>query len=90
MIIADSGFWIALADKNDKHHTKADAVAKAYGWDDYTPEMPDAEILQRLLKLNLSRSTQAPDLNVTPESDSTAANGEGKAKNKTARKTKNV
>lgn len=30
------------------------AVAKAYGWDDYTPEMTDAEILQRLLKLNLA------------------------------------
>jgi len=29
MIIADSGFWIALADKNDKHHAKADAAAKA-------------------------------------------------------------
>lgn len=30
------------------------AVAKAYGWNDYTPEMTDAEILQRLLKLNLA------------------------------------
>lgn len=29
MIIADSGFWIALADKNDKHHAKANAVAQA-------------------------------------------------------------
>ena len=29
MIIADSGFWIALADKNDKHHAKADTVAKS-------------------------------------------------------------
>ncbi|MCQ8130740.1 type II toxin-antitoxin system VapC family toxin [Methylomonas rivi] len=29
MIIADSGFWIALADKNDKHHIKADAAAKS-------------------------------------------------------------
>lgn len=55
-------------------------------------ELLEDGILQRLLKLNLSRSTQTPDLNVTPESDSTAANGEGegKAKNKTARKTKNV
>ena len=34
------------------------AVANAYGWDDYTPEMPDAEILQRLLKLNLARHKQ--------------------------------
>jgi hypothetical protein len=31
------------------------AVATAYGWNDYTPEMTDAEILQRLLKLNLAR-----------------------------------
>ena len=27
--------------------------AKAYGWNDYTPEMPDEEILRRLLALNL-------------------------------------
>ncbi|TXL63909.1 adenine methyltransferase [Zeimonas arvi] len=32
------------------------AVAKAYGWDDYTPEMPDDEILRRLLALNLERA----------------------------------
>jgi len=37
------------------HQTLDKAVAKAYGWNDYTPEMPDAEILQRLLKLNLAR-----------------------------------
>jgi hypothetical protein len=37
------------------HQALDKAVAKAYGWDDYTPEMPDAEILQRLLKLNLAR-----------------------------------
>jgi hypothetical protein len=36
------------------HQTLDKAVAKAYGWDDYTPEMTDAEILQRLLKLNLA------------------------------------
>lgn len=36
-------------------HEKLDAaVAKVYGWNDYTPEMTDAEILQRLLKLNLA------------------------------------
>ena len=29
MIIADSGFWIALADKNDKHHAKAQVAAQA-------------------------------------------------------------
>jgi len=32
------------------------AVAKAYGWDDYTPAMPDDEILRRLLALNLERA----------------------------------
>jgi predicted nucleic acid-binding protein len=28
MIIADAGFWIALGDKNDKHHRKANDTAK--------------------------------------------------------------
>ncbi|CAE6864978.1 hypothetical protein R69746_08036 [Paraburkholderia aspalathi] len=31
------------------------AVAVAYGWTDYTPEMADDEILRRLLALNLTR-----------------------------------
>jgi hypothetical protein len=35
------------------------AVAKAYGWADYTPEMPDEEILRRLLALNLERAARA-------------------------------
>jgi hypothetical protein len=35
------------------------AVAKAYGWTDYTPEMPDSEILARLLSLNEERSRMA-------------------------------
>jgi hypothetical protein len=34
----------------------AEAVAAAYGWTDYTSEMPDREILRRLLQLNLERS----------------------------------
>jgi len=35
-------------------HRELDAVvAKAYGWDDYTDDMSDEEILGRLLKLNL-------------------------------------
>ena len=42
--------WLNMA-----HQTLDKAVAAAYGWQDYTPEMTDAEILQRLLKLNLSR-----------------------------------
>jgi type II restriction/modification system DNA methylase subunit YeeA len=41
----------------DNAHKQLDAaVAAAYGWADYTPEMPDEEILRRLLKLNLERS----------------------------------
>jgi hypothetical protein len=32
------------------------AVAAAYGWEDYTLEMPDEEILRRLLALNLKQS----------------------------------
>jgi type II restriction/modification system DNA methylase subunit YeeA len=34
-------------------------VARAYDWNDYSPSMPDDEIISRLLKLNLER---APDL----------------------------
>lgn len=46
--------WLAAA------HTQLDAaVAAAYGWTDYTPEMPDEEILRRLLALNLGRSSTA-------------------------------
>lgn len=38
-------------------HQRLDAaVALAYGWEDYTPDMPDDEILRRLLQLNLARS----------------------------------
>jgi type II restriction/modification system DNA methylase subunit YeeA len=41
----------------DNAHKALDAaVAQAYGWSDYTPEMPDEEILRRLLELNLARS----------------------------------
>ncbi len=32
------------------------SVANAYGWAEYTAEMPDEEILRRLLRLNLERS----------------------------------
>lgn len=40
-------------------HRKLDAaVAKAYGWADYTEDMSDEEILGRLLKVNLERSRQ--------------------------------
>ena len=41
----------------DNAHKALDAaVAAAYGWDDYSPAMPDEEILGRLLALNLERS----------------------------------
>ena len=39
---------------DNAHKTLDAAVAKAYGWNDYTPEMPDEEILRRLLALNLA------------------------------------
>jgi hypothetical protein len=38
------------------HKTLDQAVATAYGWTDYSPEMSDEEILRRLLKLNLERT----------------------------------
>jgi len=41
---------------DNAHKTLDAAVAAAYGWKDYTPEMPDAEILRRLLALNLERA----------------------------------
>lgn len=43
--------WLDMA-----HEALDTAVAAAYGWSDYTPEMPDEEILKRLLALNLARS----------------------------------
>ncbi|MGB4336695.1 MAG: DNA methyltransferase [Chromatiaceae bacterium] len=42
----------------DHAHQALDvAVAAAYGWADYTPAMPEDEILRRLLALNLARSS---------------------------------
>jgi type II restriction/modification system DNA methylase subunit YeeA len=41
---------------DNAHKTLDKAVAEAYGWMDYTPAMPDEEILRRLLELNLERS----------------------------------
>lgn len=45
--------WLDLA-----HKALDQAVAAAYNWPDYTPEMPDEEILRRLLALNLERAGQ--------------------------------
>jgi hypothetical protein len=39
-------------------HDLDQAVAKAYGWDDYTPAMTDEEVLRRLLALNLERTAK--------------------------------
>jgi type II restriction/modification system DNA methylase subunit YeeA len=41
---------------DNAHKTLDAAVAKAYGWTDYTPEMSDEEILRRLLELNQRRA----------------------------------
>jgi len=38
------------------HEALDAAVAAAYGWTDYTPQMPDNEVLARLLALNLQRA----------------------------------
>ncbi|MDP3037595.1 MAG: hypothetical protein Q8N07_07680 [Rhodocyclaceae bacterium] len=44
----------------DNAHKALDvAVAAAYGWNDYSPEMSDEEILRRLLALNLERAAQS-------------------------------
>ena len=44
----------------DNAHRALDAaVAAAYGWPDYTPAMPDEEILRRLLALNLERAARS-------------------------------
>jgi hypothetical protein len=41
----------------ERAHQELDkAVAAAYDWADYTPEMPDDEILRRLLALNRQRA----------------------------------
>ena len=46
--------WLAMA------HEKLDrAVAAAYGWDDYTPDTADDDILRRLLALNRARRQPA-------------------------------
>lgn len=41
------------------HRELDQAVATAYGWTDYTPEMTDEEILKRLLTLNQARAGAA-------------------------------
>ena len=68
-IIAKPGYEKELLDRTltklynqraawlDAAHKQLDAVvAAAYNWADYTAEMPDEEILKRLLALNLERA----------------------------------
>jgi hypothetical protein len=68
-IVARAGFEAALAKRTltalynarpawlaNAHEAIDAAVASAYGWQDYTPAMPDDEILRRLLALNLRRA----------------------------------
>ncbi len=43
--------WLAQA-----HESLDAAVAAAYGWPDYSPQMPDEEIVRRLLALNRERA----------------------------------
>ena len=43
--------WLAQA-----HETLDAAVAAAYGWADWTPTMPEDDILRRLLALNQARA----------------------------------
>jgi hypothetical protein len=43
--------WLAAA-----HRELDSAVAHAYGWEDYTEDWPEAEILRRLLQLNRQRT----------------------------------
>ncbi|MCL2076609.1 MAG: hypothetical protein FWH15_09300, partial [Betaproteobacteria bacterium] len=45
--------WLNMA-----HRALDAAVATAYGWEDYTPDTSDEEILHRLLALNLARSAR--------------------------------
>ena len=53
--------WLTLA-----HQQLDKAVASAYGWPDYTPAMPDDEILKRLLALNLARGATTSQGNSPP------------------------
>lgn len=43
----------------DAHQQLDVAVARAYGWQDYTAEMSDSVLLERLLAVNLLREPDA-------------------------------
>ncbi|MDR2364346.1 MAG: N-6 DNA methylase [Zoogloeaceae bacterium] len=72
--------WLALV------HEKLDAaVAAAYGWQDYTPKMPDEEILRRLLALNSRRAAprEARPAPAKPGAPRLRAEGKTKRQKKT-------
>ncbi len=50
-----SNLYNALPAWLDNIHKQLDTAVAAYSWDDYTPGMPDEEILARLFKLNQER-----------------------------------
>jgi hypothetical protein len=54
--------WLQMA-----HQQLDQAVAAAYGWADYTPNIPDDELLKRLLALNLARSATISTGNNPPQ-----------------------
>lgn len=67
-VVAKAGFEVELKKRtltnlynqrptwlDNAHKTLDAAVAQAYGWKDYSPDMPDEEILRLLLELNLRR-----------------------------------
>lgn len=49
----------------DAHESLDHAVAMAYGWSDYSSEMPDDEVLRRLLLLNEERASSEKDSQLT-------------------------
>ena len=52
---------------DDAHKALDIATARAYGWTDYTPDMPEEEILRRLLKLNQERAAVEQQAGKTAE-----------------------
>ncbi|HZZ91388.1 MAG TPA: DNA methyltransferase [Usitatibacter sp.] len=56
--------WLVRA-----HQELDEAVARAYGWKDYTAQLADVEILSRLLDLNQKRSIDLVTMAATPRSN---------------------
>lgn len=69
--VAKSGYVDVIKKRTLAHQALDVAVARAYGWADYTPATSDDEILRRLLALNLAASqaqaaAEAKPKKVTP------------------------